>query len=174
MYIPPDLDLLDMPVRKTDINPEEDEALARCLEETLASFKVQARVVHVTHGPAISRFELELAAGTKVNKVSELEKDIAYAMSATAVRIEAPIPGKRLVGVEVPNRKVRTVTLREVLESEPMPIATVRIDFAFCMGSLSMTSRRVTVVTFWFGTSTPTRRLPGIGASMRTEVADMP
>ena len=98
----------------------EDETRSRKLEETLASFKVPARVVHVTHGPAISRFELELEAGTKVNKVSELEKDIAYGMSATSVRIEAPIPGKRLVGVEVPNRKVTTVTLREVMESEPM------------------------------------------------------
>ena len=98
----------------------EDEARSRKLEETLASFRVPARVVHVTHGPAISRFELELEAGTKVNKVSELEKDIAYGMSATSVRIEAPIPGKRLVGVEVPNQKVTTVTLREVMESEPM------------------------------------------------------
>ncbi|MCR5565580.1 MAG: DNA translocase FtsK, partial [Clostridiales bacterium] len=99
---------------------EEDMARSRKLEETLASFRVPARVVHVTHGPAISRFELELEAGTKVNKVAELEKDIAYGMSATSVRIEAPIPGKRLVGVEVPNQKVTTVTLREVMESEPM------------------------------------------------------
>ncbi|MCR5565755.1 MAG: DNA translocase FtsK, partial [Clostridiales bacterium] len=98
----------------------EDEDRSRRLVETLASFRVPARVVHVTHGPAISRFELELEAGTKVNKVSELEKDIAYGMSATSVRIEAPIPGKRLVGVEVPNKKVTTVTLREVMESEPM------------------------------------------------------
>ena len=98
----------------------EDEDRSRRLVETLASFRVPARVVHVTHGPAISRFELELEAGTKVNKVSELEKDIAYGMSATSVRIEAPIPGKRLVGVEVPNQKVTTVTLREVMESEPM------------------------------------------------------
>ena len=98
----------------------EDEDRSRKLVETLASFRVPARVVHVTHGPAISRFELELEAGTKVNKVAELEKDIAYGMSATSVRIEAPIPGKRLVGVEVPNKKVTTVTLREVMESEPM------------------------------------------------------
>ena len=98
----------------------EDAMRSRKLEETLASFKVQARVVNVTHGPAISRFEMELAAGTKVNKVAELEKDIAYGMEATSIRIEAPIPGKSLVGVEVPNRKVATVTLREVLESEKM------------------------------------------------------
>ena len=99
---------------------EEDIMRSRKLEETLASFKVQARVVNVTHGPAISRFELELATGTKVNKVAELEKDIAYNMEATSIRIEAPIPGKSLVGVEVPNRKVATVTLREVLSSERM------------------------------------------------------
>ena len=99
---------------------EEDMMRSRKLEETLASFKVQARVVNVTHGPAISRFELELATGTKVNKVAELEKDIAYNMEATSIRIEAPIPGKSLVGVEVPNRKVATVTLREVLSSERM------------------------------------------------------
>ena len=74
----------------------------------------------MTHGPAISRFEMELAPGTKVGKVSELEKDIAYGMQATSVRIEAPIPGKSLVGVEVPNPKRATVTLREILESPPM------------------------------------------------------
>ena len=116
---PPITDLA-RPQQGVEDTREEDITRSRKLEETLASFRVPARVVHVTHGPAISRFELELEAGTKVNKVSELEKDIAYGMSATSVRIEAPIPGKRLVGVEVPNRKVTTVTLREVMESEPM------------------------------------------------------
>jgi S-DNA-T family DNA segregation ATPase FtsK/SpoIIIE len=116
---PPITDLA-MPRQGIGDTSAEDEMRSRKLEETLASFKVQARVVHVTHGPAISRFELELAAGTKVNKVSELEKDIAYGMSATSVRIEAPIPGKSLVGVEVPNQKVATVTLREVLQSDRM------------------------------------------------------
>jgi len=108
----------------------EDRMRSQKLEETLASFKVQARVVNVTHGPAISRFELELASGTKVNKVAELEKDIAYGMSATSVRIEAPIPGKSLVGVEVPNRKVATVTLREVLQSEKMQNASSLLTVA--------------------------------------------
>ncbi len=116
---PPITDLA-RPQQSMEDTRAEDEMRSRKLEETLASFRVPARVVHVTHGPAISRFELELEAGTKVNKVSELEKDIAYGMSATSVRIEAPIPGKRLVGVEVPNRKVTTVTLREVMESEQM------------------------------------------------------
>ena len=114
---------LARPQQNMEDTRAEDEMRSRKLEETLASFRVPARVVNVTHGPAISRFELELEAGTKVNKVSELEKDIAYGMSATSVRIEAPIPGKRLVGVEVPNRKVTTVTLREVMESEQMQAA---------------------------------------------------
>ena len=116
---PPITDLA-MPQPVVGDTGAEDEMRSRKLEETLASFRVQAQVVHVTHGPAISRFEMELAPGTKVNKVSELEKDIAYGMEATSIRIEAPIPGKSLVGVEVPNRKVETVTLREVLESDRM------------------------------------------------------
>ena len=119
-YVYPPITDLAMPREGIGDTREEDEQRSRKLEATLASFKVQAQVVNVTHGPAISRFELELAAGTKVNKVAELEKDIAYGMSATSVRIEAPIPGKSLVGVEVPNRKVATVTLREVLQSDRM------------------------------------------------------
>ena len=116
---PPITDLA-MPKPKVGDTGAEDAMRSRKLEETLASFRVQAQVVHVTHGPAVSRFEMELAPGTKVNKVAELEKDIAYGMEATSVRIEAPIPGKSLVGVEVPNRQIETVTLREVLSSERM------------------------------------------------------
>lgn len=119
-YNYPRITLLKQPVQPEGNNEEEDVRRARKLEETLAAFKVQARVVNVTHGPAISRFELELATGIKVNKVLELERDIACGMEATSVRIEAPIPGKSLVGVEVPNPKTTTVTLREVLESDPM------------------------------------------------------
>ena len=116
---PPITDL-KVPSAPTQNNVEEDVRRSRTLEKTLEAFKVKARVVNVTHGPAISRFELELATGTKVNKVTELEKDIAYGMEAVSVRIEAPIPGKSLVGVEVPNPTRDTVTLREVLESAPM------------------------------------------------------
>jgi len=119
-YNHPPLTDLARPQKVLEDTAAEDAARSRKLEETLASFRVPARVVHVTHGPAISRFELELEAGTKVNKVAELEKDIAYGMSATSVRIEAPIPGKRLVGVEVPNLNVTKVTLREVMESDQM------------------------------------------------------
>lgn len=119
-YYAPSVRNLRMPEMNKENTAEEDAMRSRRLEETLASFNVIAKVVHVTHGPAISRFELELASGTKVSKVAGLEKDIAYGMQATSVRIEAPIPGKSLVGVEVPNRKVSMVTLREVLESPAM------------------------------------------------------
>ena len=129
-YVYPPITDLAMPREGIGDTREEDAQRSMKLEETLANFKVQARVVNVTHGPAISRFELELAAGTKVNKVAELEKDIAYGMSATSVRIEAPIPGKSLVGVEVPNRKVATVTLREVLQSEKMQNASSLLTVA--------------------------------------------
>ena len=118
-YAPPITDLKKPENNTLDTSQEDADRSAR-LEEILMNFRVQARVVHVTHGPAISRFELELAPGTKVGKVAELGKDIAYGMQATSVRIEAPIPGKSLVGVEVPNPKRATVTLREVLESDPM------------------------------------------------------
>lgn len=119
-YIYPGIELLAEPPEQTGISAEEDEMRARRLEETLASFKVQATVRHITHGPAISRFELELAAGINVNRVTNLGANIAMNMEVKSVRIEAPIPGKSLVGIEVPNRKVSTVTLREVLESEAM------------------------------------------------------
>ena len=119
-YVYPGMNLLKLPEPQAGISEEEDAMRSQRLEETLQSFKVPAKVRHVTHGPAISRFELELAAGIKVTKVTDLGKNIAMNMEVKSVRIEAPIPGKALVGVEVPNRKVSTVTLREVLESQPM------------------------------------------------------
>ncbi|MBQ3157798.1 MAG: DUF87 domain-containing protein [Clostridia bacterium] len=119
-YVFPGMDLLKAPEPQAGISPEEDELRSRRLENTLQSFRVPAKVRHITHGPAISRFELELAAGIKVSKVTDLNRNIAMNMEVKSVRIEAPIPGKSLVGVEVPNKQRATVTLREVLESEPM------------------------------------------------------
>ena len=119
-YVYPGMDLLKLPGPQEGVSPEEDAMRSQRLEETLSSFKVPAKVRHVTHGPAISRFELELAPGIKVTKVTDLGKNIAMNMEVKSVRIEAPIPGKALVGVEVPNRKVSTVTLREVLQAPTM------------------------------------------------------
>ena len=119
-YVFPSMSLLKTPEPQAGTSPEEDDLRSRRLESTLQSFRVPAKVRHITHGPAISRFELELAPGVKVSKVTDLNRNIAMNMEVKSVRIEAPIPGKSLVGVEVPNRERATVTLREVLESEPM------------------------------------------------------
>ena len=123
-YVFPSLDLLADPQPQAGISAEEDEVLSRCLENVLQSFKVPAKVRHITHGPAIRRFELELAPGVRVSKVTDLNRNIAMNLEVKSVRIEAPIPGKSLVGVEVPNHERAMVTLREVLESEPMRKAT--------------------------------------------------
>ncbi len=119
-YVFPTMDLLKAPDPQQGVSAEEDAVRSRRLENTLQSFRIPAKVRNITHGPAISRFELELAAGIKVSKVTDLNHNIAMNMEVKSVRIEAPIPGKPLVGVEIPNKQRATVTLREVLESEPM------------------------------------------------------
>ncbi len=115
-YRVPSLDLLEDPpsisqgkLQNTLMNG------AKLLEETLANFGVSASVVHIERGPAITRYELEPAAGVKVQKFTTLSDDIALAMRATTVRVVAPIPGKNRVGIEVPNADFSTVYLKEVL-----------------------------------------------------------
>ncbi len=122
-YIYPNYALIKMPEPSSSETAEEDALRSRRLEETLQSFKVPAKVKHVTHGPAISRFELEIASGIRVNKITDLDRNIAMNMEVKSVRIEAPIPGKSLVGVEVPNHRVSKVTLREVLDTPAMQAA---------------------------------------------------
>ena len=91
---------------------------ARTLEQTLDSFGIQARVVHATQGPSVTRYELEPAPGVKISRIVSLSDDIALKLAAPSIRIEAPIPGKSVIGIEVPNREPFGVLLREVLESE--------------------------------------------------------
>ncbi|MDO4838117.1 MAG: DNA translocase FtsK [Clostridia bacterium] len=122
-YVYPNFALIKMPEPASSETAEEDALRSRRLEETLQSFKVPAKVKHVTHGPAISRFELEIASGIRVNKITDLDRNIAMNMEVKSVRIEAPIPGKSLVGVEVPNHRVSKVTLREVLDTPAMQAA---------------------------------------------------
>jgi S-DNA-T family DNA segregation ATPase FtsK/SpoIIIE len=90
---------------------------ARKLEQTLESFGVQARVLQIHRGPTVTRYELQPAVGVKVSKIVNLTDDIALALAARGIRIEAPIPGKSAIGIEVPNTEVAVVTLREVLET---------------------------------------------------------
>lgn len=89
----------------------------RTLEETLESFGVRVKVTHVTQGPTITRYEAQPAPGVKVSKITNLADDIALSLAASGVRIEAPVPGKSVVGIEVPNKEVATVHFREVIES---------------------------------------------------------
>lgn len=88
------------------------------LEETLKSFGVTAHVVNATQGPTVTRYELEPAPGTKVSRILNLSDDLKMALAAIDIRIEAPIPGKSAIGIEVPNKNVTAVHLRDVLEAE--------------------------------------------------------
>ncbi|NLM76061.1 MAG: DNA translocase FtsK [Clostridiaceae bacterium] len=90
---------------------------AKKLEETLSSFGIGAKVINVSVGPAFTRYELQPAPGVKVSRIVNLTDDIALNLAATGIRIEAPIPGKAAVGVEVPNKEVAPINIRSVLES---------------------------------------------------------
>jgi len=108
--------------------PDSDER-RRLIEETMASFGVRARVVEVQQGPMITRFEVQPAAGVKVARVVALADDLALALAAQDVRI-APIPGKGVIGVEVPNTEVTAVHLRDVLESQEFQEAPPGVTIA--------------------------------------------
>jgi len=95
---------------------------ASSIEKTLESFGITARVVEVNLGPAVTQYALEVALGTKLSKITALERDLALALAAPTgtIRIEAPIPGRSLVGIELPNRSAEFVPLRKMMESDPM------------------------------------------------------
>jgi len=117
-YKLPPLDLLqDAPQQKKKISQADLEANSAVLENTLRDFGIEARVVEVTRGPVITRYEVQLAPGIKVQKVTNLQDDIALAMRAASLRILAPIPGKAAVGIEVPNSQSSVVVLKELLTS---------------------------------------------------------
>ncbi|HWQ13948.1 MAG TPA: DNA translocase FtsK, partial [Roseiflexaceae bacterium] len=113
----PGLDLLES-YAEGAITDEERRVKSRLIEETLASFKVEAQVVGVNTGPAVTQFELEPAVGVKVSKITALEKDLMLALAASSLRLEAPIPGKKYIGIEIPNSAISLVGLREIIESE--------------------------------------------------------
>ncbi len=118
-YVPAPTRLLDTePKVKNPKNDQELMSKARLLEETLKSFGINSKVVNITHGPTITRFELTIATGTKVSKVQGLADDIQMAMAAISVRIEAPIPGKSAIGIEIPNDKSTAVRLKGLLETD--------------------------------------------------------
>jgi len=89
------------------------------LEDTLESFGVEAKVVKASLGPAVTKYEIQPATGVKVSKIVGLSNDIALALAARDIRMEAPIPGKSAIGIEIPNSEVSTVSFREVIENQP-------------------------------------------------------
>ena len=116
-YNYPPIDLLARgEVEDTSGHDQRDMQKARLLEDTLQSFGISAKLTGIAHGPAVTRFELQPAPGVKVSRITSLADDIALNLAAMSVRIEAPIPGKAAVGVEIPNDKVEMVRLRDVLE----------------------------------------------------------
>lgn len=115
--IPP-TDLLDEPPEDEAVSEEDLKRKADLLAETLAEFGVECKVGDIVPGPVVTRFELIPAPGVKVSQITTRQDDIALAMAAPQIRIEAPIPGKAAVGIEVPNRRKNIVHLRDVLESD--------------------------------------------------------
>jgi DNA segregation ATPase FtsK/SpoIIIE, S-DNA-T family len=118
-YRPPPAKALERGKGDKGVDPRDHEIVGRKLVETLGHFGVEAKIVGIVSGPHVSRYELRLAPGTKVKKVTELSNDLAYALASTDIRILAPIPGKQAVGVEVPNTRRRIVRLGDIYAGRP-------------------------------------------------------
>ncbi|HEY3423165.1 MAG TPA: DNA translocase FtsK 4TM domain-containing protein, partial [Negativicutes bacterium] len=130
-YILPPLSILKKINKPKQLKlPKEVIDNARILEETLSNFHVSAKIINTCQGPAVTRYELEPAPGVKVSKIVNLADDLALKLAAPGIRIEAPIPGKAAIGIEVPNKEVSGVQLREVLESEEFQHASSRLTVA--------------------------------------------
>ena len=129
-YCFPPIDLLKLPSGGAADGTSEMRENTRRLNETLASFKIEAHIINVTRGPSVTRYEVELEKGVRLNKLTTAADDIALSLGATGVRIAA-IPGKiSVVGIEVPNRAVTTVSLREVIDSPEFHKAKSKSSFA--------------------------------------------
>ncbi|MDX8345273.1 DNA translocase FtsK [Rossellomorea sp. YZS02] len=115
-YVYPAMDYLTPPVSK-EMSGEWMDSQRLLLDETLHNFNVRAKVVNVTQGPSVTRFEVQPEPGVKVNKITNLTDDIKLSLAAKDIRMEAPIPGKHTIGIEVPNRESRPVCISEVIAS---------------------------------------------------------
>ena len=130
-YVFPPLDLLKKPSGVSGGNTNDEVAeTARKLQDTLHSFGVNVTVTNVSCGPAVTRYELQPEQGVKVSKIVNLADDIKLNLAAEDIRIEAPIPGKAAVGIEVPNKENSAVYLRELLESDEFQNAKSNLSFA--------------------------------------------
>ncbi len=119
VYVKPSIQLLD-PVKKSNVQVNSKEIIAKnieALEQVFADFEMQVKVIEVHAGPAVTQYEMEISKGTRVNKVLSISREIALALAAKEVRIEAPIPGKNTVGVEIPNQNIVPVSMREIMDA---------------------------------------------------------
>lgn len=115
-YKLPPLTLLDEPTRNKKVNSTEDiRKNKECLERVLNDFQINGRVVEIHVGPAVTQYEVVVPTGTKLSRVSSINKEMALALAAKDVRIEAPIPGKSTIGIEIPNKEVSPVKIKEVI-----------------------------------------------------------
>ena len=130
-YEPPSLQLLDfVPNRATTLDRDQLRRNAETLEKKLLDFKVEGKVVEIHPGPVVTMYEFLPAAGVKISQIANLEADLTMALEATSIRIVAPIPGKGVVGIEIPNSVRETVYLREVLSSEEFTRSKSKLTLA--------------------------------------------
>ncbi|MHB8157566.1 MAG: DNA translocase FtsK, partial [Desulfocucumaceae bacterium] len=131
IYRLPPVSLLKAPEKtRNEVSEKEISERARTLEATLESFGIAAKVVGVSIGPAITRYEIQPPPGIKVSRIVGLADDIALNLAAPGVRIEAPIPGKAAVGIEVPNKEISPVTLRDLIESKEFKNSASKLSVA--------------------------------------------
>lgn len=129
-YELPPIDLLNMgPSQNTAGEKASLKSKAAKLEQTLQDFNVNARVIQVTRGPAVTRYEIQPSTGVKVSSIVRLSDDIALNLEAKSIRIEAPIPGKAAVGIEVENERINLVALREIVASGEFKSAESKLTF---------------------------------------------
>ncbi|HRS90675.1 MAG TPA: DNA translocase FtsK [Candidatus Marinimicrobia bacterium] len=131
VYQLPPIDLLELPPESRDsVTKEEMAENAQLLENALETFGVKGKVVNVSPGPIITRYEIEPAVGVRVSKIAALADDLARILSAKRIRIVAPIPGKSVVGVEIPNRNPEIVYLRSIIGSRQFASAKSKLTIA--------------------------------------------
>lgn len=130
-YVPPPIDLLVCKSTDPSVFSGNAEENAKILEATLESLKFPAKVTGITSGPAVTRYELEVPPGNSVRRIDAFADDIAYNLaSSSSIRIETPIPGKRAVGIEVPNAEIATVALHDIIDCKEFQSATSPLTFA--------------------------------------------
>ncbi|MFR1517970.1 MAG: DNA translocase FtsK 4TM domain-containing protein [Clostridia bacterium] len=134
-YDAPPFSLLETEEEPENLHAEQKKQAAktaRKLEEVMRSFGIEARVIHISRGSTVTRYELQPHSGVKVSRIKNLSDDIALNLAAPGIRIEAPIPGKAAIGIEIPNEEVQTVYLRDLVETEVF--LNHKSGLSFCLG----------------------------------------